>query len=69
MTPNMRNFIDKNAINKIIAGGHITANGTPIKNPSESVGVEYHFEDGSTLIVSKLDAQSAPEFSPTWKLE
>ena len=65
----MRSFIAKNTTCKIVAGGHITENGTPIKGPLESVGVSYCFDDGTTLVMSKEDAQSAPDFTPAWQLD
>lgn len=58
----MINFIEKNTTNKIVAGGHVTDSGKPITSPSESIGVEYQFDDGSTLTMLKEDAQNAPEF-------
>lgn len=65
----MREFIAKNTSYKIVAGGHIAATGLPITSPCESVGVKYSFDDGSTLTILKEDAQSAPGFTPLWKLD
>lgn len=62
-------FYRKNTTNKIVAGGHVTESGEPITSPSESIGVEYQFDDGSTLTMLKEDVQSAPEFIPAWKLD
>tara|TARA_B100000508_G_C11258578_1_gene179940 strand:+ start:320 stop:529 length:210 start_codon:yes stop_codon:yes gene_type:complete len=69
MTPNMTTFIEKNTTSKIVAGGHVTESGEPITSPFESIGVKYQFDDGSTLTMLKEDAQSAPEFTPVWKLD
>ena len=66
MTPNMKKFINKNATSKIVAGGHVTSTGTPIRKISEQAGTEYTFEDGTSLIMWKEDAQSCPDFSPVW---
>jgi hypothetical protein len=68
MTPNMRAFIEKNSVHKIVSGGHVTDKGKPIKTMGDSAGVEYSFSDGEKLIMWKEDAKSAPDFSPIWDL-
>ena len=64
----MQRFIDKNAISKIVSGGHVTVDGKPITKMSEQAGTEYTFEDGTSLIMWREDAQSNPDFSPVWSL-
>ncbi|MEJ6534155.1 hypothetical protein [Pseudoalteromonas lipolytica] len=69
MTPNMKNFIAKNIINKVVEAYHVTESDHPIKRMSESVGVKYRFDDGTIQTISKEDAKSAPKFTPIWKLD
>lgn len=64
----MSDFIAKNALEKVVAGGHVNAKGLHIDKISESVGIEYRFTDGSKLILTRQDVLSAPSFNPTWDL-
>ena len=69
MTPNMSKFVRKNKKHKIISGGHVTAEGKPIKSISESAGVEYSFTDNTSLVLWGEDARSYPEFKPVWDIQ
>ena len=68
MTQNMKNFIAKNKLSPIIAGGHVDQNGKPINKMTEHAGTVYLFKDGCKMVLQKEDAQSNPGYEPIWDI-
>ena len=67
----MANFIAKNNTVKIIEGERLTPEGKQVKDTYDlcrSDRVRYRFADGEKIILSSVDAKSAPDFKPTWDL-
>tara|TARA_R110002051_G_C8427811_1_gene452972 strand:- start:156 stop:380 length:225 start_codon:yes stop_codon:yes gene_type:complete len=71
ITQNMANFIAKNNAIKIIQGERLTPKGKQVKDTYDlcrSDRVRYKFADGEKITLLHADAESAPDFKPTWDL-
>lgn len=70
MTENMRNFIEKNKVTKIIFGEARTSRDKPIEtieDMNDSDRVFYRFEDGESMVLTNEDVNSF-DYKPVWAI-